>query len=341
MVNLFNAPVFFVALRETIETGIIVSVLLAFIKQTLGHDQDPVTYKKLVRQVWYGVALGVVCCLCIGAGFIGAFYAAGKDSWATTEAIWEGSFALVASIIISIIGAGLLRVSKLKAKWQVKLARAIESNSSIEKGTIGSRFKRWCVKYAMFQLTFITVLREGLEAVIFVAGIGLSEPASSFPLAVVSGLAAGFLIGWFIYKGGNIASVQIFLIASTCFLYLVAAGLLSRAVWLFEQNEVDTEDLGPSLNGGGGWGIFYALFGWQNSATYGSVISYNLYWVVVIAVFLLMKYHEKNGHFPFMKLKAVAAEGKTRSGSSDDESGITYPEKAADSNRVLTKVEIV
>ena len=39
------------------------------------------------------------------------------------------------------------------------------------------------------------------------------------------------------------ASIQIFLIASTCFLYLVAAGLLSRAVWLFEMNEVNIEAL--------------------------------------------------------------------------------------------------
>lgn len=138
--------------------------------------------------------------MCIGAGFIGAFYGAGKDSWSGTEAVWEGTFALLASIIISVIGAGLLRVSKLKAKWQVKLARAIESKSSTEQGTVGGRFKRWCVKYAMFNLTFITVLREGLEAVVFVAGIGLSEPASAFPLPVICGLAAGCLIGWFIYK---------------------------------------------------------------------------------------------------------------------------------------------
>ena len=39
-------------------------------------------------------------------------------------------------------------------------------------------------------------------------------------------------------RGGNLASIQIFLIASTCFLYLVAAGLFSKAVWLFENYQV-------------------------------------------------------------------------------------------------------
>lgn len=34
------------------------------------------------------------------------------------------------------------------------------------------------------------------------------------------------------------------------------------------------------------------MFGWQNSATYGSVISYNLYWLVVIAGFIYMGWKE-------------------------------------------------
>ena len=85
----------------------------------------------------------------------------------------------------------------------------------------------------------------------------------------------------------------------------------------------------PGINGGGGWGIFNALFGWQNSATYGSVISYNLYWIVVIIVFLLMRFKETRGRYPFMKAKAGAI-GKTgsRSGSSSEEEGAIVKEKA-------------
>ena len=45
------SKVFFILFRETLETSIIVSVLLAFLKQTLGHDSDLTTYKKLKRQV--------------------------------------------------------------------------------------------------------------------------------------------------------------------------------------------------------------------------------------------------------------------------------------------------
>ena len=44
--------VYFVVFRETLETSVIVSVLLAFVKQALGQPgQDPIVYKKLVKQV--------------------------------------------------------------------------------------------------------------------------------------------------------------------------------------------------------------------------------------------------------------------------------------------------
>lgn len=70
----------------------------------------------------------------------------------------------------------------------------------------------------------------------FIAGVGLGLPATSFPLAVLCGLGAGGLVGYLIYKGGNKTSLQIFLVISTCFLYLVAAGLFSKGVWNLEQN---------------------------------------------------------------------------------------------------------
>jgi len=37
-------------------------------------------------------------------------------------------------------------------------------------------------------------------------------------------------------QGGLTARLQVFLIASTCLLYLVATGLMSRAVWSFGTN---------------------------------------------------------------------------------------------------------
>jgi high-affinity iron transporter len=327
MVNIFAVPIFFICFRECLETSIIVSVLLSFLKQTIGPEHDPATYKKLYRQVWWGIGIGLLIVVIIGGGMIGAFYGLGKDIFASTEDLWEGIFGIIASLIITVMGAALLRVSKLQDKWRLKVAQAVEAKDRV--GTKWShRFRHFAEKYAMFWLPFITVLREGLEAVVFIGGVGLSYPANAFPLPIICGILAGIVVGYLMYKGGNKFALQIFLIVSTCFLYLVASGLFSKAVWYFGNrawNQIvggDAAEVGsgpgsydirksvwhvnccnPEIGGGGGWGVFNALFGWTNSATYGSVISYNMYWVAVIAGFLAMRYNEVHGHWPLLKAK--------------------------------------
>lgn len=130
---------------------------------------------------------------------IGVFYKLGQNAWAKTEYYWEGSFAIVATVIISILGAALLRVSKMQEKWRVKLAKSLEERPVTAEGKKAA-FKRWAEKYAMFILPFITVLREGLEAVVFIAGVSFSAPATSVPLPVVVGIIAGSVVGYLIYK---------------------------------------------------------------------------------------------------------------------------------------------
>lgn len=117
---------------------------------------------------------------------------------------------------------------------------------------------------------------------------------------------------------------------------MVAAGLFSKAVWKFENNAWsqitggDAAETGagpgsydirksvwhvnccnPEVNGGGGWGVFNSILGWTNSATVGSVLAYNLYWVAVIVAFGALGYYEKRGHWPFLKAKARASDDET------------------------------
>ncbi|KAI8676648.1 hypothetical protein LRP88_10338 [Fusarium phalaenopsidis] len=329
-VDVFAVPVFLVVFRETLETVIIVSVLLAFLKQTLdGPNGDIKVYKQLRRQVWLGTGIGFFICMIVAAALIGVFYTVGSNSWEKHEYYYEGAFSLFASLIISVMGAALLRVGKMQAKWRVKLAKALES--PLKAGSKGW-FKKSLEKYAMFVLPFITVLREGIEAVVFVAGVSFSASAKSIPLPTVVGLIAGCFVGYVLYKGGSSTKLQLFLVVSTCLLYLVGAGLFSRSVWAFEMakwneyigGEADEFGTGPGSYDidqsvwhvnccastdtiQNGWSIFNAILGWTNSATYGSVISYNLYWICVMLGFIVMRFHETHGRWPFMKAKAPAA----------------------------------
>lgn len=150
------------------------------------------------------------------------------------------------------MGAILLRVSKLQEKWRLKLAKSLE----LKKAPVGKRGRFYAEKYAMFILPFITVLREGLEAVVFIGGVSLSVPATSIPLAAITGLAGGVFIGYLVYRGGNAAPLQWFLIVSTCFLYLVAAGLFSRGVWYLEANTWNKLTGGDAAENGSGPGSY-------------------------------------------------------------------------------------
>jgi len=154
-----------------------------------------VTVTYIFGQAWLGVAAGLLIVLIIGGAFIGTYYRYGVDHFSASEDLWEGIFSLIAAIIITIMGAALLRISKLQDKWRVKLLHTLESNDDKN-----GRVKGWIQKYFMFWLPFVTVLREGLEAVVFIGGVSLGIPATAFPLAVVTGLLAGILIGFIIYK---------------------------------------------------------------------------------------------------------------------------------------------
>lgn len=104
------------------------------------------------------------------------------------------------AIMIFIMALAMLRMDKAKAKWRVKLAAAFhERPTSLDDDHHGGRTS----KYALFLLPFLTVLREGLEAVIFVGGVSLLEPASSIPIAAIVGLICGLLVGVVIYFAGR------------------------------------------------------------------------------------------------------------------------------------------
>lgn len=135
----------------------------------------------------------------IAGALIGVFYGLGKNKWVNTEYYWEGSFALFAAVIITLLGGALLRVAKMQEKWRVKLAKTLEEGPLKGIG-FWPAFKRWCERYAMFMVPFVTVLREGLEAVVFIAGVSFSAPATAVPLPVIVGLLAGSIVGYLIYK---------------------------------------------------------------------------------------------------------------------------------------------
>ncbi|ORX49057.1 high-affinity iron permease [Hesseltinella vesiculosa] len=325
--DLFNVPIFFILFRETTEAAIIVSVLLTFLMKTF--DKQSPLYRRLRNQIWVGAAAGFAICLCIGAAFIAVWYTQVNDLWGNSEDLWEGIFSLIAVVMITLMGIAFLRTEKLQDKWKLKLAKVMEDGGKKDKvieegGKFGKMFKRktfkaWMQRYSFLILPFVTVLREGLEAVVFIGGVSLNASAKSIPIAVIMGIICGLLVGFLIYRGGSLIKLRWFFIVSTCILYLVSAGLMAKAVGFFEQYSWNQVIGGEAAEGGdvidykvttavwhtswgnpeqstssnGGWQIFNAILGWNNTATIGTITSYCLYWLLIGAYLVYLHFKER------------------------------------------------
>ncbi|KIP03391.1 iron permease FTR1 [Phlebiopsis gigantea 11061_1 CR5-6] len=342
--NVFSVPIFFIVFRETLEAAIIVSVLCGLVEQ-IAYDHNglhrapdspddkdsaedlaapPVLVspedaalrkrrflRRMRWQIFAGSFVGLFIALAIGAAFIAVWFTKASNLWAKSEELWEGIFELIACIMIFVMGVTMLKMDRAKAKWRVKLQRAFDGQHVDGKAKSG--------KWVLFVLPMITVLREGMEAVIFVGGVSLGQPATSIPLAAVVGLICGLICGYIIYTFASRTTLTVFLVVMTNFILLIGAGLFSRAVWAFQEQRfnhllgADVDDAGGDGPGSfdvrgnvwhldccnpddnfdnSGWSLFNAIFGWTNSATLGSVLGYVFYWLAAIVTLVAMKWKE-------------------------------------------------
>lgn len=95
--------------------------------------------------------------------------------------------------MIWVMALAMLRMDRARAKWAYKLSKTFDKrNDDHDKGGKAG-------KYALFILPLVTVLREGLEAVVFIGGVSLGEQARAIPIACIVGLACGLAVGCVIY----------------------------------------------------------------------------------------------------------------------------------------------
>ncbi|KAJ3572927.1 hypothetical protein NP233_g2756 [Leucocoprinus birnbaumii] len=298
-------------------------------------EDNTIQRRKLLRrmriQIFIGSAIGLFIALAIGAAFIAVWFTKASDLWSKSEALWEGRifnparfrdpvaltqaglagiFNLVASLMIFAMGISVLKMDRAKVKWRVKLTRAFDGNRLDTGANTG--------KWVLLVLPLVTVMREGLEAVVFVGGVSLGEPATAIPIATIVGIICGLVCGFLIYEFASRTALTVFLVVMTNFLLLIGAGLFSKAVRNFEGRAfsmllgADADDAvgtGPgsydvrgnvwhldccasSNSSDQGWSIFSAIFGWNNNGTLGTILAYVFYWIAVIIALIYLKFSE-------------------------------------------------
>lgn len=90
--------------------------------------------------------------------------------------------------------------------------------------------------WSVFLLAASAVLREGIESIIFLAGVGANTSFKALPLACVAGLIVGLTVGFAIYYGGkSIKDLKIFFVLSTIMLFAIAAGQVSLGTQLLSK----------------------------------------------------------------------------------------------------------
>jgi high-affinity iron transporter len=169
MTNYFNVGAFFVLFRESVEAAVILSVLLAFVERRTIDQEKRISLK---RQVWIGTISGIVLSIIIGVALTVTFYVAGKDLFGQAEALWEGILGLLAVLLLTGLAFRMLYVNTLISKWEQKMQHHMDQlDDSVlnEKGF--SSESSWFKSYSLAALSFTVVIREGLEAVIFIAGV--------------------------------------------------------------------------------------------------------------------------------------------------------------------------
>jgi high-affinity iron transporter len=263
---------FVIALREGIEAALIVSIVLAYLKQLGATDRS--------RLVWWGALLAALLSVGVGTGV----FVAGGEFEGTTEQIFEGLVTLAAVTVLTWMIFWMRRQgARIKSDLQEKVDTALVTGG-----------------LALAGLAFFAVLREGVETALFLyaAAKGTAvEGTRVAPATQVSGAALGLalavILGVLLYRGGIRMNLRSFFRVTGLLLIVVAAGLfafslheLQEAGWLrfldtpafdFSSNLPDDAGAGAILRG---------LLGYNADPTWLEVVGWAGYLAVVGGLFL-------------------------------------------------------
>lgn len=137
-----------------------------------------------------------------------------------------------------LVNVGILGLALLMLAWHTIWVSVHAQEMTQEARRVGQEVTQgagtlWAVAVAVA----MTVLREGAETVLFVAGLitGSAESAGSMMIGASLGLVSGMVAGWLIYRGlGKMKPRRLFAITNTLIL-LLAGSLASQLAQTLQQ----------------------------------------------------------------------------------------------------------
>ena len=261
---------FIIALREGIEAALIVSILLAYLKQLQRTDRS--------KLVWWGTVLALA--VSIAAGTL--IFVVGGEFEGTAEQVFEGLVTLSAVVVLTWMIFWMRRQgARIKSELQEKVDTALVAGG-----------------FALAALAFFAVLREGIETALFIfaAAEGTAVEAGGIGgqlIGAALGLGLATVLGILLYRGGIRLNLRTFFRVTGAVLIVIAAGLfaysiheLQEAGW-FPVLEAHAFDLSATLPDDSGVGaVLRGLVGYNADPTVLEVASWLAYLVVIGALYL-------------------------------------------------------
>lgn len=194
-----------ITFRETLEASLIVGIVLAYLAQTQRRKYFPVIFIATGLAVIASAALAVVFNQFLG-GFTGR-----------NEELFEGVAMVVAAILVSTVVLWMMRQRQGVKQLQEKVDRHLSLGQEV----------------GLFGLVFLSVMREGVETVLFLSAKSLDGGGNLAMAALGVVLAVG--LGFLIFKVGVRVSLKPFFLISSLFLVMFGAGLFAHGVHELEE----------------------------------------------------------------------------------------------------------
>jgi high-affinity iron transporter len=252
-----------IGLREGLEAGIVVMVLVAFLVKMQRRDA--------LKWVWAGVAAAVAMTVVMFMVIqYGAYNITGLDA--------EAVAGLASVVAVGIVTTMVLWMRKAAATISGELRAGM--SRALETGAL-----------AVLTLSFLAVGREGAETALFM--VGYAEADTAWPLV---GLLAGVLVAVGIACGMYVGAIRIdlakFFKYTGIFLIVVAAGILSYGIgalqtvgWL--PATARAFDISTWFNWSAWYGeIVQGIFNITPTPTVLQLLGWATYLAVVLALFL-------------------------------------------------------
>ncbi len=264
-------PGLIVGVREGIEAALVVGIILAYLTK--------IGQKAYHRYVWWGAGLAIIASV-VGAGLFVLFSVKFEGR---NEELFEGFGAILAVVVLTSMILWMMKAAKnIRRHFERKIDILVDRSQVV----------------GLALVAFIAVFREGIETVLFMAGLTAAVATADILVGVGIGLLVAGFLGLGIFASSWKFDLRRFFQVTGLLLVVIAAGLFSLGMhelqeagmlpWLSAEvynlqaafPDADSNLLGYILRG---------LVGYNDNPTQLEALAYVAYWLFTGVAYLGIK----------------------------------------------------